>query len=166
MPSIPSAADCRRVTQCPESTHKCPASHLLLTVVESLNTPGAAALRCAGEYRAFTRCVEYFLLDKQSREDKTVKVNVAWDENDYQIDVGTEAGMTEYKRIIDRNHQFGKRRQRHRRTSPVTQSSTQSCTQSCKVLDSKPAQPVLSREFSEVRTEMEGKARACSVHQC
>ena len=58
--------------------------------------------------------MEYFLLDKQSREDKTVKVNVAWDENDYQIDVGTEAGMTEYKRIIDRNHQFGTHRHRHR----------------------------------------------------
>ena len=149
MPSIPSAADCRRVTQ----------------------HPGAAALRCAGEYRAFTRCVEYFLLDKQSREDKTVKVNVAWDENDYQIDVGTEAGMTEYKRIIDRNHQFGTHRHRHLRTSHVTHSSTHSSTQSCaksrtQSSQSKPAQPVLSREFSEVRTEMEGKARACSVHQC
>ena len=109
--------------------------------------------------------MEYFLLDKQSREDKTVKVNVAWDENDYQIDVGTEAGMTEYKRIIDRNHQFGTHRHRHLRTSPVTQSSTQSCTQSCKVLDSKPARFVPSREFSEVRTETECKTCACSEQQ-
>lgn len=60
-----------------------------------------------GEYIAFTKCVEAYLLDTTSRADKTVKVNVAWDENDYQIDVGTEAGMTEYKRIIDRNAEFG-----------------------------------------------------------
>ena len=32
---------------------------------------------------------------------------MAWDENDYQIDVGTEDGRTEYKRIIDRNADFG-----------------------------------------------------------
>jgi hypothetical protein len=60
-----------------------------------------------GEYIAFTKCVEAYLLDTASRADKTVKVNVAWDENDYQIDVGTEEGMTEYKRIIDRNAEFG-----------------------------------------------------------
>jgi hypothetical protein len=51
--------------------------------------------------------VESFLLDTAARANKTVKVNVAWDENDYQIDVGTSAGMTEYQRIIDRNAQFG-----------------------------------------------------------
>jgi len=60
-----------------------------------------------GERDAFIRCVESFLLDTPSRMNKTVKVNVAWDENDYQIDVGTDAGVTEYKRIIDRNAQFG-----------------------------------------------------------
>ena len=60
-----------------------------------------------GERKAFVDCVETFLLDSPSRSNKTVKVNVAWDENDYQIDVGTEAGVTEYKRIIDRNAQFG-----------------------------------------------------------
>ena len=60
-----------------------------------------------GEYISFTKCVEAYLLDSASRAEKTVKVNVAWDENDYQIDVGTEAGMTEYKRIIDRNAEFG-----------------------------------------------------------
>lgn len=60
-----------------------------------------------GEYISFTKCVEAYLLDSLSRANKTVKVNVAWDENDYQIDVGTEEGMTEYKRIIDRNAEFG-----------------------------------------------------------
>lgn len=60
-----------------------------------------------GEYQAFTNCVEDYLLDTAARRRKTVKVNVAWDENDYQIDVGTDAGMSEYKRIIDRNAELG-----------------------------------------------------------
>ena len=37
----------------------------------------------------------------------TVKVNVAWDENDYQIDIASAAGRAEYKRIIDRNAELG-----------------------------------------------------------
>merc|ERR1719235_1574431 len=60
-----------------------------------------------GERAAFTQCVENYHLDRKARENKTVKVNVAWDENDYQIDVGCESGRTEYKRIIDRNAEFG-----------------------------------------------------------
>lgn len=40
-----------------------------------------------GEYIAFTQCVEAFLLDSASRANRTVKVNVAWDENDYQVRV-------------------------------------------------------------------------------
>ena len=60
-----------------------------------------------GERAALVACVESYLLDSASRAAKTVKVNVAWDESDYQIDVGTEAGRTEYKRIIDRNAAFG-----------------------------------------------------------
>ena len=34
-------------------------------------------------------------------------VNVAWDENDYQIDIATADGMQQYRNIIDRNSQFG-----------------------------------------------------------
>lgn len=60
-----------------------------------------------GERMAFMRCVESYHLDKSSRETASVKVNVAWDENDYQIDVGTSEGRNEYKRIIDRNSQLG-----------------------------------------------------------
>ena len=60
-----------------------------------------------GERLAFVHCVETFLLDADARRNTTVKVNVAWDESDYQIDAGTEAGRTEYKRIIDRNAEFG-----------------------------------------------------------
>ena len=32
---------------------------------------------------------------------------MAWDESDYQIDVGTAAGRSEYKRIVDRNAELG-----------------------------------------------------------
>eukprot|EP00937_MAST-01D_sp_MAST-1D-sp2_P003944 g3944.t1 len=60
-----------------------------------------------GERLAFVACVESFHLDAPSRANRTVKVNVAWDENDYQVDVGTEAGRTEYKRIIDMNSELG-----------------------------------------------------------
>ena len=59
------------------------------------------------ERRSFLDCVTSFLLDSESRQDKSVKVNVAWDENDYQIDVGTSAGVEEYRRIIDRNSEWG-----------------------------------------------------------
>ena len=59
------------------------------------------------ERAAFISCVESFYLDHAARTNGTVKVNVAWDESDYQIDVGTEAGRTEYKRIIDRNAELG-----------------------------------------------------------
>ena len=60
-----------------------------------------------GEHKAFITCVEEHYLDTASRANQTVKVNVAWDESDYQIDVGTTAGQTEYHRIIDRNADFG-----------------------------------------------------------
>lgn len=37
------------------------------------------------ERLAFVKCVEHFLMDKEARANSTVKVNVAWDENDYQV---------------------------------------------------------------------------------
>jgi hypothetical protein len=60
-----------------------------------------------GERAAFIDCVEAYLLDDASRANHTVKVDVAWDLSDYQIDVGTEKGQTDYKRIIDKNSEFG-----------------------------------------------------------
>jgi hypothetical protein len=60
-----------------------------------------------GERKAFITCVEEHYTDQESRANASVKVNVAWDENDYQIDVGKSPGQTEYKRIIDRNAEFG-----------------------------------------------------------
>jgi hypothetical protein len=50
------------------------------------------------EHDAMTSCVAAFQL---YRPQKSVRVHVPWCENDYQIDVGTVAGRTEYKRIID-----------------------------------------------------------------
>ncbi len=50
------------------------------------------------EFDAMTRCVSAFAL---YRPDKSLRVHVPWCENDYQIDVGTPAGRTEWKRILD-----------------------------------------------------------------
>lgn len=39
--------------------------------------------------------------------DKTVKINIAWTENDYQLDIALPGDAAAYKRIIDRASQFG-----------------------------------------------------------
>lgn len=56
------------------------------------------------EVEAFTRCVQAFVLPHPER---SVKMNAAWCENDYQIDVSTPAGREEYKRIIDCSAELG-----------------------------------------------------------
>eukprot|EP01050_Picozoa_sp_SAG11_P002505 SAG11_NODE_128_length_15542_cov_6.432105_7_plen_133_part_00 len=38
---------------------------------------------------------------------KPVRVQVGWDSNDYQIDVGTEYGRAVYKRMFDRDASLG-----------------------------------------------------------
>jgi hypothetical protein len=50
------------------------------------------------EFEAMTRCVAAFARFKPG---KSLRVHVPWCENDYQIDVGTPEGRTEWKRIID-----------------------------------------------------------------
>ena len=50
------------------------------------------------EFDAMTRCVDAFAL---FRPKKSLRVHVPWCENDYQIDVATPAGRTEWKRILD-----------------------------------------------------------------
>ena len=50
------------------------------------------------EVAAFTRCVRAFLIDPSP---SPISVEVGWTLNDYQIDVGTEEGKAEYKRIVD-----------------------------------------------------------------
>jgi len=57
-----------------------------------------------GEIRAFTECVRFFLLHPSPRP---VSVEVGWTLNDYQIDVGTDAGREEYKHIIDATSELG-----------------------------------------------------------
>jgi len=51
-----------------------------------------------GEIEAFTDCVRAFLVN---RSPDPISVEVGWTMNDYQIDVSTSEGRTEYKRIID-----------------------------------------------------------------
>jgi hypothetical protein len=50
------------------------------------------------EIDAFTECVRAFLIDPTAAP---ISVEVGWTLNDYQIDVGTEEGKAEYKRIVD-----------------------------------------------------------------
>ncbi len=50
------------------------------------------------EFDAMTRCVDAFA---RFRPEKSLRVHVPWCENDYQIDVATPAGRTEWKRILD-----------------------------------------------------------------
>jgi hypothetical protein len=61
-----------------------------------------------GEMHAFTDAVRSTLLDTpKDRNRAPVRVQVGWDANDYQIDIGTEAGRTEYKRMLKRDGQVG-----------------------------------------------------------
>jgi hypothetical protein len=56
------------------------------------------------EIEAFTDCVRAFLIDPSPAP---ISVEVGWTLNDYQIDVGTEGGKEEYKRIIDTASELG-----------------------------------------------------------
>ena len=56
------------------------------------------------ERTAFTDCVRAFLIDPAPAP---ISVEVGWTLNDYQIDVGTEEGKAEYKRIIDTASEMG-----------------------------------------------------------
>ena len=57
-----------------------------------------------GEIKAFTDCVHAFLIDPPAYP---ISVEIGWTLNDYQIDVATDAGKSEYKRIIDTTSQLG-----------------------------------------------------------
>jgi hypothetical protein len=52
----------------------------------------------SAEFDAVRRCVDALAL---FRPKKSLRVHVPWCENDYQIDVATPAGRTEWKRILD-----------------------------------------------------------------
>lgn len=51
-----------------------------------------------GEVDVFIECVRAFLLYKP---EKSARIHVPWCENDYQIDVATEYGEAQYKRIVN-----------------------------------------------------------------
>lgn len=62
------------------------------------------AFEYQSEVDAFKNCVRQFVLDQQKRP---LNVQVAWSENDYQIDVATASGRDVYRRIINRTSQIG-----------------------------------------------------------
>ncbi len=56
------------------------------------------------EVEAFTKIVEKYVLTHPA---KSIKLNVGWCENDYQIDISNAAGREEYKRIINQTAAMG-----------------------------------------------------------
>lgn len=66
--------------------------------------PGNGDFEYQSEVKAFTNCVNRFVLDHMPRP---LNVQVGWTENDYQIDVSTASGRDVYKRIIKRASQMG-----------------------------------------------------------
>lgn len=56
------------------------------------------------EIQAVTNCARAFLLEDRTQ---SVRVHIGWCENDYQIDMATEAGKLEYRRIIDQAAAMG-----------------------------------------------------------
>ena len=51
-------------------------------------------------------CLTEYLVVPPS-PDSTVKINIAWTENDFQLDIADAGNRTIYKRIIDRAAAFG-----------------------------------------------------------
>ena len=56
------------------------------------------------EIEAVTNCARAFLLEERTQ---SVRVHIGWCENDYQIDMATEEGKIEYRRIIDQAAAMG-----------------------------------------------------------
>ena len=54
---------------------------------------------------AFSDCVERFWVGPPRRS--SLRLNVGWDENDYEVDISTAQGVEQYRRILDRNAQLG-----------------------------------------------------------
>jgi len=69
-----------------------------------LDAPAGAPGMDEAEVRTFTDLVRTFL---QSTPGRPTNVFVGWTANDYQIDVGTAEGRTEYKRLLDRASEVG-----------------------------------------------------------
>jgi len=58
------------------------------------------------EKAAVTEAVEHFLV-APAQDNVTVKINIAWCENDYQLDIALKEDRETYKRIIDRAAEMG-----------------------------------------------------------
>eukprot|EP01084_Bolivina_argentea_P038618 71418_1 len=55
-----------------------------------------------------TNIVEPFLMDIDDRKRfGSIKINVAWDENDYELDITNTTLITHYQRILERCSQYG-----------------------------------------------------------
>ena len=55
-----------------------------------------------------TAVVEPFLMDIEDRKKfGSIKINVAWDENDYELDITNTTLITHYQRILERCSQYG-----------------------------------------------------------
>jgi hypothetical protein len=60
-----------------------------------------------GELEAFQAAVKQTLLDGRPNTRKPARVQVGWDSNDYQVDVGTDEGQATYKRMLTRDASLG-----------------------------------------------------------
>lgn len=76
-----------------------------ITFLQKYNIDSVSGVNL-GEQKAFTAAVAASLLDGGAAR-RPVRVQVGWDSNDYQIDVGTEDGRTEYKRMLARDASLG-----------------------------------------------------------
>ena len=59
-----------------------------------------------GEQKAMVSCLREYLVVPPS-PNSTVKINVAWTENDFQLDIADAGNRSIYKRIVDRCADFG-----------------------------------------------------------
>lgn len=66
-------------------------------------SPNAPTVDMA-EVEAVTECAQAFL---QVHPKRALRVHIGWCENDYQIDIATPEGRTQYRRLIDRAAQVG-----------------------------------------------------------
>jgi len=60
-----------------------------------------------GEADAFVECVEHFHTDVAMRQKGAVRYQVAWDSNEYQLDMADADDREQYKRLIARNAELG-----------------------------------------------------------
>ena len=81
------------------------AAHLGLHVLTNRTLAPPADPIDASEHEAMLECVRSAIA--APARNSTVKINVGWTENDFQIDISTAEGRAEYKRLIDRASELG-----------------------------------------------------------